>query len=63
MSLNLLTVLNIERKQKKEKEKGKRKRKKRKSLPKKNKMSLLRKKHLHDPSIDVLQVSSLVTSL
>jgi len=56
MSLNLLTVLNVQRKQKKEKEKGKRKRKKRKSLPKKNKLSLLQKKHLRDPSIDVLQV-------
>jgi hypothetical protein len=63
MSLNLLTVLNVQRKEKKEKEKGKRKRKKRKSLPKKNKLSLLHKKHLLVPSIGVLQVWSLVTSL
>jgi len=56
MSLNLLTVLNVQRKQKKEKEKGKRKRKKRKSLPKKNKLSLLLKEQLHVPSIGVLQV-------
>ena len=56
MSLNLLTVLNIERKEKKEKEKGKRKRKKRKSLPKKNKPSLLLKEQLHDPSVDMSQV-------
>jgi hypothetical protein len=53
----------VQRKEKKEKEKGKRKRKKRKSLPKKNKLSLLHKKHLLVPSIDVLQVWSLVTSL
>jgi len=46
----------VQRKEKKEKEKGKRKRKKRKSLPKKNKLSLLLKEQLHDPSIDVLQV-------
>jgi len=56
MTLNLLTVLNVQRKQKKEKEKGKRKRKKRKSLPKKNKLSSPLKGQLHVPSIDVLQV-------
>jgi hypothetical protein len=46
----------VQRKQKKQKQKGKTKRKKRKSLPKKNKLSLLLKEQLHDPSIDVLQV-------
>jgi hypothetical protein len=46
----------VQRKQNKQKQKGKTKRKKRKSLPKKNKLSLLLKEQLHDPSIDVLQV-------
>jgi hypothetical protein len=46
----------VQRKQNKQKQKGKTKRKKRKSLPKKNKLSLLLKEQLRDPSIDVLQV-------
>jgi hypothetical protein len=46
----------VQRKQNKQKQKGKTKRNKRKSSPKKNKVSLLLKEQLHDPSIDMLQV-------
>jgi hypothetical protein len=46
----------VQRKENKQKQKGKTKRKKRKSLPKKNKLSLLLKEQLRDPSIGVLQV-------
>jgi hypothetical protein len=46
----------VQRKQNKQKQKGKTKRNKRKSSPKKNKVSLLQKKHLLVPSIGLLQV-------
>ena len=63
MSLNLLTVTKC---QKKRKEQRKRvstlKKEQKKKLPRKRLLSLL-KEQLHDPSVDMSQVWSLITSL